>query len=213
MSWEYRGITGAGEQSGLVGSIEGICMVMGGARCVWDDISKFWALMGLEFTNDKKAEPPWTTIAVNDISMHYRPKLDHLVSMHAGQPGPCLLVRLENACHPSRPLTHTQRHIPDLQVPPFYEWRLDGYVGGTSAGFATAIGLALGCTKVVLAGVPLDGDGHYFDPPGAKLTQFDTRTQAIQWGMFKNYFGDQVRSMSGKTQEILGEVTQEWLLT
>ncbi len=211
MPWEYRGITGAGDQPGLVGSTEGICLVLGGARCIWDDISKFWELMGLEFTNDKQAEPPWTTIAINDISMHYKPKVEHIVSMHARTPGPSLLIRLENACHQSRPMTHTQRLIPGDPCPPFYEWNMQGYVGGTSAGFAAAIGMALGCTKIVLAGVPLDGDGHYFDPPFTKLAQFDTRTQDIQWGAFKNYFGDRVHSMSGKTKKILGEVTIEWL--
>lgn len=213
MPWEYRGITGAGNQPGPVGLSSGVCLVIGGGRCVWSDIAKFWLLMGKTFTNDRDDDPPWTTVAVNDIACHYRPKLQHIASLHEGQLYPTVLIRVENDCHLSRPQTHTQRHSADMPGPAQFAWLLDGYVGGTSAGFAVAIALAMGHTKVVLAGVPLDGDGHYFDPAFTRLTQFDTRTQQIQWGMFKNYFNDQVRSMSGLTRDILGEVTEKWLRT
>ena len=212
MPWEYRGITGAGKKPGPVGQSSGICVVLGGGRCVWDDITKLWRMMGFTFRNSKDDEPPWTTIAVNDIACHYKPKLDHIASLHEAQLYPSVLIRHENACHYSVPLTHTQRHGVDRPGPALYAWDLQGYVGGTSAGFAAAIAIAMGHSKVVLAGVPLDGNGHYFDPPFAKLTQFDTRTQDIQWSAFRDYFGDVVRSMSGKTAKILSKPTEEWLI-
>lgn len=212
MSWEYRGIEGAGRAPGLVGRSSGICLVMGGGRCVWEDISRFYKLLGYTFTNSSDDEPPFTTIAVNDISCYYKPRLNHIVSLHESQVGPSVLIRHENACHKSVPLTHTQKHKVDVPFPALHAWELRGYVGGTSAGFAVAIAIALGHEKVVLAGVPLDGNGHFFDPEFTKLTQFDTGTQRIQWGMFREHFDGIVKSMSGKTKSILGEPTEEWLL-
>jgi len=76
---------------------------------------------------------------------------------------------------------------------------------GTSALFATRVALALGYEEVVLCGVPLDETGRYYSAPwdkGVSLNVVDMK----EWEEYVPVFEGRVKSMSGRTRELLGGV-------
>jgi hypothetical protein len=89
-----------------------------------------------------------------------------------------------------------------------------GRIHGTSAMFATLAGLAMGYEKIVLAGCPLDTNGHfYFKPTGPEtLGPLWLGVDFAAWMDFSmNGNADRVRSMSGYTGYILGRADRKWL--
>jgi len=65
-------------------------------------------------------------------------------------------------------------------------------------------GLLLGYDEIVLAGVPMTGDGHYFDPPWYR-TEFTDRASEMEWKhAIRNIFNGRVSSLSGRTAEWIG---------
>ena len=76
---------------------------------------------------------------------------------------------------------------------------------GSSSLFAVDMAIREGYEKIILCGVPLDGKGHFYDSVKHDL-------EFMFSPVWRTYpFKDKVRSMSGLTQEILGEPTKEWL--
>ena len=90
---------------------------------------------------------------------------------------------------------------------------------GSSSLFATLAALSMGYERVVLAGCPLDTEGHWYY--GEQL--YKTQPREVYGPVWLGYdfmawldFIQQpeslrVRSMSGYTKKILGEATKEWL--
>lgn len=84
---------------------------------------------------------------------------------------------------------------------------------GSSSLFATLASLAMGYKRVVLAGCPLDTEGHYYFPQNKETLGpiwlcFDymawldfARLKKAEW----------VRSMSGYTAKIIGTAKKEWI--
>ena len=84
-----------------------------------------------------------------------------------------------------------------------FVWRL-AQDGGTSGLFACFVGLLLGYTRIVLAGIPCDNTPHYFDPLpyGGKL---DRESPAALWLWARDHvFHGRVTSLSGRTRDWLG---------
>uniref|UniRef100_A0A6M3KFL3 Uncharacterized protein n=1 Tax=viral metagenome TaxID=1070528 RepID=A0A6M3KFL3_9ZZZZ len=86
---------------------------------------------------------------------------------------------------------------------------------GSSALFGTFAGLHIGYEKIVLAGCPLDTNGHYYWPDKRKETLgpiwlgFDF----MAWLDFAEMpEADRVRSLSGYTAKMIGEATREWVM-
>ena len=79
-----------------------------------------------------------------------------------------------------------------------------------TASFASAIGLAMGYDKIILAGCSQAGDGHFYDPPWEEQKK-DMECYLMQWKDNMQMFRDKVKSMSGVTRDILGAPTEEWL--
>ena len=83
-------------------------------------------------------------------------------------------------------------------------WSFADNLGSTSM-FAVKVGLFLGYSAVVLCGVPYDDSGRFFDPPGASK-DYVKHNKWAPWEKFaENGFDGRVKSMSGKTRELLGE--------
>lgn len=74
---------------------------------------------------------------------------------------------------------------------------------GTSSLFATKIMLALGYDEVLLAGCPLDDSGRYYDAPWNKGCDLNPMSLK-EWEEFLPIFNGRVKSMSGRTRELLG---------
>lgn len=91
-------------------------------------------------------------------------------------------------------------------------WGIEKGGGGTSGLFGAILALALGYDKVVLAGIPLDDQGHFYDPPDKTSGGFKSSFIRNEWKKVKEiYFNDRIRSLSGWTREFLGEPDDAWL--
>ena len=127
-------------------------IVVGGARCVWEDL----ALMGIRGGEDNNG---YDVMCVNDIIMHYPGKVMHFFSNDHRWMPKWIEARRE---------LHTRkyggvRHTHSCGTGGAHTWPWPGH--GSSALGAVYTGLAMGYTTIVLCGIPLDDSGHYFDPP------------------------------------------------
>lgn len=208
--WESNGIRGRGEKApGCAGNYSGTAVILGGARCIWEDCAR------IDF---EKVQ----VIAINNMIMHHKGRVHHGVSLHPQEPPLWRQLRWTNQCEESYVVTHSHRlpsHIahPTAHYDEFktehgldYLWHIEGGLGGSSGLFACMVGLALGYDRIVLAGIPLDESGHFFDPPEAKLRQFLGRNIDEEWlNADKNYFKGRVRALSGRPREWFGN-GNEW---
>lgn len=82
---------------------------------------------------------------------------------------------------------------------------------GSSALFAVFAGLALGYAKCVLAGCPLDSEGHWFAAPEERGPEW-SKDDLKAWSDFALMpESERVRSLSGYTAQILGKPEKEWI--
>lgn len=197
MGWVKNGIVGRDGDAPprCAGNFSGCAVVLGCGRSVWSDIARIRDVDKLGI------------IAVNNMILHYKKRVHHGVSMHPEEPN---LWRALRACYqgePSHVHTHSyRRHDKPGLTECDYVWgTIEGAMGGTSSILAVMIGLALGYDEIILAGVPLDGDGHFYDPPGVRLNMFNSDFIAMEWLAASRHFAGRVRSMSGQTREWLGE--------
>lgn len=122
-------------------------------------------------------------------------------------------------------IKHTCGHVDGFDVD--WDWRnKDDYHYGTitgegpgrshgsSAMFATLAGLYMGYDRIVLAGCPLDSNGHYYWPEKTQDTLgplwmgFDM----MAWIDFRDSEnGHRVRSLSGYTAKIMGYADKKWV--
>lgn len=101
-------------------------------------------------------------------------------------------------------MTHSHKSREGIDV----VWKV-GNLGGTSGLFACFIALMLGYDEIVLAGVPMTNDGHYFDPPW-QYTAFQDRGVTQVWKSANlNILKGRVKSLSGHTKEWLGSPFDE----
>jgi hypothetical protein len=203
--WESNGIYGRADlhpRPACAGNYHGTAVVLGSARCIWDDIDK------VDF---EKVE----VIAINNMIMHFKGRVHHGVSLHPEEPPLWRQLRMTNQCEPSYVHTHSHRLPENNENLPQYDfktrhgldyiWVIEGGRGGSSGLFATMVGLALGYEKIILCGVPLDGSGHFFDPPGKVVNQFRGGNIKEEWlNANEKYFKGRVTSYSGQTREWLG---------
>jgi hypothetical protein len=213
--WIIRGIAGRGEAPACAGTRNGAAVVMGTARCVWDDIARCRSKLLLATDRGQEAAPTGTrfkVIAINGMVLFYPGRIHHAVSMHPAELGHWQKLReIYGDRDPSTFLTHSYRR-PEEGGPPDVVWDIQGAIAGTSGLLAVMVGLALGYQRIILCGVPLDGSGHVYDDPETITRQFTQEWLAMEWAKAgKQYFDDRVRSMSGNTRAWFGEPTKEWL--
>lgn len=175
----------------LKNTYHGPLIIAGGGRCVWDDLSQI----------DQSKE--WDVMCINDILMHFPSQVTHAYSNDDRW-----LKRWLSARRPrytqnhKKPVLHTCQKGEGMVV-----WPIPGH--GSSGLNAIYVGLALGYEEIVLCGIPLDDSGHYFDPPWIKtnfVREIGIRNGEIKyWANAKEHiFQDKVRSISGRTRELLG---------
>ena len=100
-------------------------------------------------------------------------------------------------------------------------WKMDPNLGemqrrvlvGSSGYFAVLTALHMGYEKIVLAGMPLNFDPHWYDQPGTDGPMWGGMTYS-QWIDFKQQhpYADKLRSMGEYSAFILGQATKEWVL-
>lgn len=176
----------------------GPCLVVAGARCVWNDIRPFYADYGGKFGGK------FDVICVNDVGMHFPGPVKHLYSNNHIYLPLWKAARRDQFVSTYGPiqLTHSQIQGGDVT------WPWPG--SGTSSLSAVYTALALGYDQIILCGIPLDDSGHYFDMP-EKKSSFTREVPPKGDGRLKYWadardrvFTDKVRSMSGRTRDLLG---------
>lgn len=160
-------------------------LVIGGASCAWDDL---------------RALGSWgdVRIAVNDMASVYPHRIDHIATLHAEK-----LIRWT---------AERERRGGNMD---FVTWgrpekpgtdrTLAGWTSGSSGLFAVGVALELGAEQVVLAGVPMDPQPHFFNE--AEWPEFRLYRKA--WERRADALRGRVFSMSGWTRELLG--SPPWL--
>jgi hypothetical protein len=201
MPWELNGIIGRNEKPPAVaGTCTGLAAVLATGRTVWDDLLRFDPVA-------RKA----SVVAVNNMILHWKERVHHGVSLHVEEPPLWRSLRPCYSCDGAYVQTHTYTSGRPSKCD--FEWDVERSRGGTSTLLAVMIGLGIGYDRIVLCGAPLDGKGHFYDPPGRDMTpEFTQDFVKNEWTDCRDsFFKGRVRSMSGWTRELLGEPDEAWL--
>jgi len=177
-----------------VGAYSGELVIMGGGRCLWDDLAKI---------NGRHHD----FMAVNHAGLFFKGKLNHWYTNE----GPMLplwetLRRHMRGHGDNGPvLTHTN----DPNSTADYLWNWSG-AGSSSLG-AVLTGLALGYDKIILCGIPLDNSGHFYDPPGEHSNFINEVPKRDGYPRYwqnaaRDVFDGKVKAVSGRLIEVLGEL-------
>lgn len=195
--WTILG--GRGEIPSRAGKFYGPLLIIGGGRVATGDQTspRFETVW-----NDYDKVRPWKgeIMAVNDVGQHLHDRVRHWVTLHAEYaPGWMAFRRGHLYGSGDIPMWHGHKAKPGIDV----VWEM-AQLGGTSGLFAVFIGLLLGYDEIVLAGIPMNGAGHYFDPHWYG-SNFDDKATKLVWEWSKtNVFEGRVTSLSGWTKELLG---------
>lgn len=186
------------------GACSGKLAIVGGGRCVWADLLRLGP-HGYDY------------MCINDIGMHLPVKFQHWFSNHGDQLPVWNVARTfrykvtpgerEILLHSCFTAKHNSPLGLDLSS--VVKWPWPGH--GSSGLNACYTGLALGYESIVLAGVPYDGEAHYYDPPSDHWLW----NEGNSWPKFGGFrrlwtqadetiFKGRVKSMSGMTRDVLG---------
>lgn len=187
-----------GEVNILRNKYSGSCLIVGSSSCLYDDY-------GLAL----KYRPESRVIALNDAASVV--SADFIVSLH---PETMYKFREKSA----------NKHVITLSGQKYKEehdvdyWFTDCNSGGTSAGSAIKIAIAMGFKEIILCGCPLVGGDGYFDNSNsscmlvsqrighmpAKHPAHKTHRLNLQRERDRYPSDVTVRSMSGNTAKIFG---------
>lgn len=178
-------------------------IVLGGASEVWYDVASWEGILGR----------PWDglILAANDIGCHWPRPLDHWVSCHAEKFDKWLRLRAE-AHHP-QPYASWGRRLTEP-----VDYVVHCWAGGSSGMLAVQVALELGCTKIILCGIPMTPTDHFAQSEEFHALSTQWKDSDLHWRGWERvnsygWFGDAVRSMGGRTQQMFGGPTPEWLET
>ena len=180
------------------------CVVLGTAPCMWEDFARVPA--GLD------------VVAVNRAGWLHLGPIAMWVSIHgatqSSRTGLVDLIEKRRALGADMNFTAYGNFAENDASGDVIRWnRPNGF--GSSSLFATRIALETGYDRVVLAGVPLEGNTVISDNDGTEIVG---EHSAAGYGVYRGGWlkvqgeiADHVRSMSGWTRETFGEPTAEWL--
>lgn len=193
----YFGLTERQFPRHLLGSETGDLLIVGGGRCVWEDVRG-------------ACETP-NVMTVNDMLMYWPGRIKHAYSNDIEQ-------LIHWSCGRRRSLTQIysggwQMHSCTKREGDEYKdvihWPIPSQ--GSSGLVAIFIALLLGYDHVTVAGVPLDNDGHFFDPPnnhplrrGREWSNFYNETPDALIERALPFFRGKVQAISGRLKEALG---------
>lgn len=181
------------------GNFSGILLILGSGASVFEDVNNAKAIVG---------EAAFEVMAANLSFLAYNGAIRHLVSLHQDRIG--LFHSLAKILPEDRHAhihTHTHMKTEDAEN----AWPITIQDGTTSL-FCVKIAILLGYKKIILCGVPLEGSHRFYDNPHQEyINNFGCPAIAMPWLQAKiEIFNDRVRSMSGKSKELLGSPTKEW---
>jgi hypothetical protein len=195
----------------LEGKYKGQLIITGSSECLWSDYLK-----AIDLTEKEDL----MCVNLSAICFHHR-RINHLVTLHHGTMknfyAAAMIQRTEREEYPrqrrkavinkkfKKILTHSISGNSKVDL----VWDI-GNPGGTSGLFATQIALALGYEKIILCGIPINNTRRFYDSPNHKF-KYEGISQQEPWQIANKKFDNRVRSMSGKTAELLGKPDKKWL--
>lgn len=167
-------------------------LVLGSARTLPDDRAAALELFS-----------PDLIIACNHAARDEPDRVDHWATMHPELlPGWIQTRRMAGRPDAGRYWYARHRLCPIEGATPIESW------GGSSGLLCVSVAFELGCTRIVLAGVPMQKRDAHFDEQKPWL---EARQYWPAWERRMTLLRGRVRSMSGWTREQLGVPTQEWI--
>ncbi len=170
-------------------------LIVGDGGNVFDDLEAFWDL-----------NEDCDVGCINNIARVYPCDFQHFF---AGDSHDADMREVCVSLNDKEVLTHCYNPMSETFAVRWFKENI-GWLG-TTAMFATIAALCLGYYRIILAGVPLDTSGRWYEAEEDKIGS-DHGVHLWRWRQFRfrpwAYF---VRSMSGNTAEILGRPTLEWL--
>lgn len=173
-----------------------IAIVCGSARCLWDDLAEL-----------EGVDADLVAVGFSGMALPRRPV--HWVSQHAFD-FQWMLPYLKRG----RVLTdsglfvrHIETHSNRACACVLHVWPKSVMPDrGSSGESAARVSLAMGYERVILAGVPLDDQGHFYDPPPGLMgaSYYNYSTYVKSWESSAAEFAGRVRSVSGLTRDLLG---------
>lgn len=170
-------------------------LLVGAAACMAEDRAAAGAMFG--------DAGPDTTIFCNHPARDEDGPVDHWVTMHPELLGAWLKARQVAG----RPAPGTFWCPSGRPVPVNIPFRRAPSWGGSSGLLMVTVALELGCSRIVLAGVPLDKQPHYDDARAWR----DGPRYRYAWTGNADKLRSRVRSMSGWTRDLLGSPSADWL--
>lgn len=183
--------------SGVAGVQSGKIAICGSARCLWDDMERL-----------RWSEWSGAWMAVKQAGLYLPVEFAHWAGGHVERwqwyrPLAKGARRAQNHDGSDRWISDCRARVHAPAAAPMVDHVWGGPLGGTSGLFATRVALALGYEEVVLCGIPMDGSGRFYDPPWKQGGNLGTMAE---WERFAPVFNGRVRSMSGRTRELLGSL-------
>lgn len=175
---------------------------LGGARGVWDDLLAWEAMYGR----------PWDGLVVccNDVGAHWPRQMHHWCTLHPEKFAAWEALRRQQNL-PLRYETWSRIQRPRNAVAVHHA--IQPWGGGSSGMLAVQVAVELGCTRVVMCGIPMDDGPHFTESAEFSLKQH-WKAVAGHWKAWVRGTArmlGRVRSMSGRTRELLGAPTIAWL--
>lgn len=177
-----------------------VLLIVGDATGAVDDMSAFIAL----------GSPPFDTMAMNYSHRLIPWTVDHFVAGDSHK---------KDMQHEASILSNGAiKHCWNAGSKGFdVRWIRNGRGGwnGTTLTLGLKIGIELDYTKIVLAGCPMDNSGNWYAdhiPSDDSKQGKDHRAHLWKWAEFASRpLARFIRSMSGNTKDLFGEVSTDWL--
>lgn len=176
-------------------------LVLGGADCIWEDVRELECIYGREWDG--------VTIAANDIGSWWPRALDHWVSLHPNKFARWMEQRAANGFPPAG---STWGRVGRHEEAVTWDHELQHWPGGDSGLLAVQVAQQIGVRRVILCGVPMTTSAHFAESKeNFGPLWYASAGHITAWGKHREHLIGWVRSMSGKTKELLGEPTMPWL--
>ena len=162
---------------------------------VFDDLEDFWS-----FNVDHDVG------CINNIARVYPCEFEHFF---AGDSHDKDMRDICVSLNDTETLTHCYNPMSETFVIRWFKENWGWF--GTTTMFGIYAGLCMGYYRIVLAGAPMDNSGRWYEP-AAERGKFDHAVHLWRWKQFAwRPWASFVRSMSGRTAEILQKPTLKWL--
>lgn len=144
-------------------------------------------------------------MAINDVGMFLQP-MRHWFSCHPERFDAWCGVRRANKDCDHAFTRHSKQGGEGAEV----RWPIGGKYGQQGGHSAAIVAVAMGYSRVILAGVPSDAGGHFypcaFERPMREPYDHGQGALLYAWAWLRdNFFEGRVKSLSGNTGNILGE--------